>query len=232
MSQQRTYSPQNPARLAVFDFDGTTISGQSGSLFSRYLFARGYLSLSSALRLGWWGARYVLHLPYRQNESREIIFSALSERTPGEVRALMRGFHDAVLLRRYRPAAMDEVRHCRDEGCVTLLVSATFRDIAQAAAQYLGVDGLVATDMERSADGGYTGEVEGEVVAGPAKTRAVVRWADEHLGKGNWVIAYAYGDHHSDKDLLGAADKPFAVSPGASLKHTSKKRNWEILDWK
>ena len=219
-------------RLAVFDFDGTSISGQSGSLFSRYLFARGYLSISQALRLGWWGARYMLHLPQRQEEAREVIFDALDERSPEEISALMRSFHDEVLLPRYRPAAMAEVRKCKDEGCVTLLVSATFLDIAREAADHLGVDGLVATDMQVDAQGRYTGQVAGPVIAGPEKTRAVERWADEHVGPGRWVIAYAYGDHHSDEDLLSASQKPYAVSPGKTLKHAAKRRDWEVLDWK
>jgi SOS response regulatory protein OraA/RecX len=42
MSLADEYSEQNPARIAVFDFDGTLISGQSGFLLFRYLLSRGY----------------------------------------------------------------------------------------------------------------------------------------------------------------------------------------------
>ncbi|WP_077598528.1 HAD family hydrolase [Olsenella urininfantis] len=225
-------SQQRKQRIAVFDYDGTAISGQSGALFSRYLLRHGYLNPIRALRLFWWGARYVLHLPYRQDEAREQVFGALNEHTPEEISRIMLDFHNSELLRRYRQDAIDEVRKRKEEGCVTLLVSATFQDIAEAAARRLGVDGLVATDMERDERGLYTGKVNGTVVAGPEKTLAVGRWADEHFGPDGWVIAYSYGDHHSDKDLLAASEKAYAVSPGKMLKSAAKRRHWEVLDWK
>lgn len=232
LSVSDTQSQNELVPLAVFDFDGTVINGQSGLLFSKYLFSQGYLSTAKAMRLVWWGARYTLHLPYRQGESREIIFDALSSLKPDQVAKLMHTFHDTVLVPRYRSAALAEVARRKEDGCITLLVSATFLDIARAAARYIGVDDLVATDMELDENGDYTGEVEGEVIAGPAKTRAVESWANEHIGEGKWYIAWAYGDHHSDQDLLGSANKAFAVSPGATLKRASRRKNWEILDWK
>ncbi|MFC2705639.1 MAG: HAD family hydrolase [Olsenella profusa] len=218
-------------QVAVFDYDGTAINGQSGALFARYLFARGLLSPLRALRLGWWGIRYVLHLPCRQGEAREQIFDTLREHSSQEVKEIMCDFHDQVLSRRYRQEALNEVCRRKEEGCVTLLVSATFRDIAEQAARRLGVDGLVATDMERDAQGNYTGNVEGAVVAGPEKTRAVRRWANEHLGPGTWEIAYSYGDHHSDEDLLSVSKQAFAVSPGKALRRKAKQMNWVVLDW-
>lgn len=216
----------------MFDYDGTSINGQSGSLFSWYLFRNGYIGVPTGLRLGWWGLRYVLHLPKRQEEPREVIFSGFAGRTPEEVRHVMRRFHDQELLPRYRPAAMAEVRRCKEEGCVTLLVSATFSDIAEAAAQHLGVDAFIATRMEVGPNGRYTGAVAGPVVAGHGKTVAVATWANEHIGPGRWMIEYAYGDHFTDKDLLAASEKPYAVSPGKTLQREAKRRDWEILDWK
>ncbi len=96
-------------QLAVFDYDGTCIDGQSGALFSLYLFRHNYLGVATGLRLGWWGARYKLHLPYRQDEAREVIFSALSHYSPAEIRQIMVDFHNEVLIKRYRKEAIAEV---------------------------------------------------------------------------------------------------------------------------
>ncbi len=102
-----------PRRVAVFDFDGTTIDGQSGSLFTRYLLSHGLMSPLRLARLVWWGARYKLHLPYRQDEARELVFGSLAGRTSEEVDAVMTGFHDEVLAPLYRPQALDEVAYVR-----------------------------------------------------------------------------------------------------------------------
>ncbi|WP_187325064.1 HAD family hydrolase [Olsenella uli] len=228
----RTEEDGGIARLAVFDYDGTIIDGQSGSLFSRYLLARHLISPRTTGRLLWWGCRYKLHLPYRQDEARELIFRDLGSHDLEDARRIMRSFHDEVLAPRYRKDAVAEVRRRNEEGCVTLLISATFHEIACVAADDLGVDGFVATRMQLDANGHFTGRVDGEVVAGEGKCRAVSRWADEHLGKGAWTIAYAYGDHFTDEPLLAQAEHGFAVCPGKTLKSLAKRRDWPILDWR
>ena len=224
-------SGQPITRVAVFDFDGTSISGQSGALFTRYLLFRRLMSPPRALRLIWWGLRYKLHLPYRQDEARELVLGALSEMSAPEVDELMVRFHDEVLRPRYRPQALEELARCQGEGMVALLVSATFDAMAAQAARIMGFDGYAATRMVRDAQGNYTGAVDGPVVAGAEKYRAVVRWCDQHLGEGAWRLERAYGDHHTDKDLLSHARVAVAVCPGKTLRVLAKRRGWTIADW-
>lgn len=217
--------------LAVFDLDGTCIDGESGLLFSTWLLSRRSVSLIDAARLLWWGIRYRTHLPHRQQEPREILIRALNKRHPDRIAELMGQFHDEVLLPRYRAEALDEVRRRKDEGMVTLLATATFYEVAEKAAAHLGVHGFIATESERDEEGGYTGRVLGEVIEGKGKLSAVVTWANVHFGMHGWRIACAYGDHHSDAQLLAAAREPYAVCPGKSLKSIAQKRSWTILDW-
>ena len=82
-------SEQHMQGVAVFDFDGTSIDGQSGALFTRYLFRNGFMSPARLIRLIWWGIRYKTHLPYRQDEARELVFGALGGRSAAEVDAIM-----------------------------------------------------------------------------------------------------------------------------------------------
>lgn len=222
---------QDQTQVAVFDFDGTLIDGQSGALFTVYLFRRRLMGLARAARLGWWGARYKFHLPYRQDEAREVVFGALRELSTEDADAVMRAFYREVLAPRYRPQTLEAVRARKEEGCVTLLVSATFDVIARCAAEELGLTDTLATRMARDAQDHYTGEVDGPVVAGPQKYRSVEAWCDEHLGQGAWRLAYAYADHYSDRDLLGRADHAFAVCPGKTLRPVAKREGWTICDW-
>ena len=114
----------------------------------------------------------------------------------------MARFHDEVLAPLYRPSALREVTWCHQKGLVVLLVSATFEPIASVAARRMGADGFAATRMERDARGRYTGRVDGPVVEGVEKCRAVEAWCDAHLGAGAWVLERAYADHHTDAPLL------------------------------
>lgn len=218
-------------RVAVFDLDGTSLRGQSGALFSTYLWKRGLVSPKRTLELVMWAAKYKLHLLRNQNKARELVFGALEGMSAAEVDQVMDDFCDELIIPRIRSAAVREVARLKDEGVVTVVVSATFERIAERAAQVLGVDGWVATKMARDADGNYTSKVEGEVVAGPGKIRATVRWCDEHLGRGTWEIAYAYGDHYTDQELLAMADTACAVCPTRTLRRMAVRSGWKILDW-
>ena len=217
--------------VAVFDYDGTVIDGQSGWLISLYLYKRGFVSLWRATRLVWWGLRYKLHLPHREEEARELVLGAVSHMSADEVDQIMRDFHDEVLIPLYREQAVEEIRRRNAEGCATLLLSATFQQIADRAADYLSMTGAVATQLERDENGNYTGHVSGDVVEGDEKPIAACRWADERYGKGNWRLAYAYGDHRSDAKLLDLADEAFAVCPKKTLKPLAKRGGWTVLDW-
>ena len=102
---------------------------------------------------------------------------------------------------------------------------------AKLAARTMGADGFAATRMARGKDGLYTGEVDGPVVAGAEKYRAVERWCNARFGVGGWRLERAYADHHTDADLLARAQHAYAVCPGKTFIVTAKRAGWPILDW-
>ncbi len=224
-------SDYDKTKIAVFDFDGTCIDVQSGALFSRYLLTHGYLKPKTVIKLLRWAFRYLFHMKRSEDEPREALFADLNHMTGDEVDQLMVKFHDEIISSEYRKDAMDEIKQLQDQGYVVLLVSATFAPIARRAAEVLGIQTVLATEMQKDSEGHYTGKVEGLAVVGQEKTRAVERWANEHIGEGKWVIAKAFGDHYSDAYILDASSEGYAVSPGGTLKRIAKKNDWTILDW-
>ena len=70
-----------------------------------------------------------------------------------------------------------------------------------------------------------------DMASASAASAAVRRFGDSRFGPGNWELAYAYGDHHSDRAVLSAAEHPRAVSPDRPLARTAREKGWEILDW-
>ena len=85
-------------------------------------------------------------------------------------------------------------------------------------------DNQISTRMSVATDGTYTRAVEGLPVEGEEKLAAVRRFGDSRFGPGNWELAYAYGDHHSDRAVLSAAEHPRAVSPDRPLARTARER--------
>ncbi|WP_417049250.1 HAD family hydrolase, partial [Ellagibacter isourolithinifaciens] len=88
----------------------------------------------------------------------------------------------------------------------------------------------VSTRM-KTKDGCYTREVDGKPVEGAEKLVAIKQWCDAKFGEDNWELAYAYGDHHSDRLMLDAAEHAFAVNPDHPLSRSAKAKNWNVLEW-
>ena len=116
-------------------------------------------------------------------------------------------------------------------GYTVVVISATFEPIILRAMEHHPFDNQISTRMSVATDGTYTRAVEGLPVEGEEKLAAVRRFGDSRFGPGNWELAYAYGDHHSDRAVLSAAEHPRAVSPDRPLARTAREKGWEILDW-
>jgi len=220
------------AQITAFDLDGTLLNGQSGTLILKYLTRRGLVKPRTFLAATWWGIRYKLHLPLRQNEVREGIFRDLAGLSTQQIDQIMQEFHDDVMVPRYREAGVAELRRRVKAGEHVVMISATFDHVAQAARAYLGCEAALATFMEQDEQGNYTGLVQGEVTAGPEKVRRIEAWANEAFGEGGWEIVAAYSDHYSDLPMLELATWPHAVNPGPTLRREAERREWPILDWK
>ncbi len=114
-------------------------------------------------------------------------------------------------------------------GHVVVVISATFEPIILRAREHHPFENQVSTRMRVAPDGTYTREVEGLPVEGEQKLVALTDFADARFGAGNWELAYAYGDHHSDRALLSAATHAFAVDPDKPLARTARKRGWRSV---
>ena len=220
------------ARVVAFDIDGTLLRGQSGTLILKYLMTRHLVRIRTIALCSWWGIRYKLHLPYRQNEPRERIFADLSQYTPEGIHAIMKMFHDDVMIPRYHADGVAQVKRHIEAGDHVALVSATLEEVAVVAREYLGCEACMGTVMERDETGRYTGAVSGETPAGDEKVRRLRTWADEKFGPGGWELVHAYGDHHTDAPMLQMAQTPHAVNPDLMLRRFAHRKNWEILEWK
>lgn len=224
-------SRQPVAELAVFDFDGTSITGNSPVLLVRHLMEKKLLQKRVLARILLWGAAYKLRLPQNESWVRGLVFSAFEGKPKEQVDRFLRDFYDGSIAERFRDQADAAMRQHRAAGRHVVVVSATFEPIVLRAMEGHPIDFQISTRMRVADDGSYTREVEGLPVEGAEKLAAVTRFADERFGAGRWVIADAYGDHHSDRTVLAAARRPHAVDPDRPLMRTARRLGWDVLDW-
>lgn len=245
----KTSRESEPVRLAVFDFDGTCINGNSPVLLVLYMMKRGMLAKSVLARIALWAVAYKLRLPQNESWVRSLVFSAFDGRPCEEVDAFLTKFYDDEIAPLFRGQADAAMRQRAEEGCAVVVVSATFEPIILRAMQRHPFDLQVSTRMRTepanpanpdspadissvAASCVYTREVEGLPVEGAEKVAALRRLADGRFGQGCWKLSYAYGDHHSDRALLEFADVAFAVTPDRPLTRFARRFGWEVLSWK
>ena len=219
-------------QMAVFDFDDTSIEGSSPSwLVNRLIFER-KISPITTMKIGVWGLAYKWHLPQNESWVRGQVFRAFAGKPKAEVDAYLVRLYDNYIEKRFRPRADEAMRRCAEEGCEVLVASASFEPIVLRAMESHPFHHQISTRMKVAPDGTYTREVDGKPIEGDEKMMAIKHWCDGHYGEGNWEIAYAFSDHHSDAPLLAAAKHPFAVTPNTAMTKIAKRKGWPILDWK
>ncbi len=220
-----------PAQIAVYDFDGTCIAGNSPVLLVGHLIRHRMLRPSVSLRIGFWALAYKLRLPQNESWVRSLVFSAFEGWPKEKVDSYLMEFYDDVIASRWRDKADESIRKHVDAGHVVMVVSATFDPIVVRAQDDHPFQYSICTKMKVDSHGCYTREVDGLPVEGEEKPASVRLFADEHFGAGQWNLSWAYGDHHSDRYLLEAADEAFAVTPDKPLARIADKRGWNILEW-
>jgi HAD superfamily hydrolase (TIGR01490 family) len=124
------------------------------------------------------------------------------------------------------------------QGHTIVIVSGTLEPLAQEIARAietkLAVRGMAvsirvcATRLEQM-HGRWTGKILGEAVFGKGKLRAALRMAAEM--KLDLEKCYAYADSSSDRWLLAAVGRPFAVNPSNDLARLVRISGWPILNW-
>jgi phosphoserine phosphatase len=121
--------------------------------------------------------------------------------------------------------AIELIDQHRAAGRRTYIVSASPEEIVQPLAEYLGVDGAIASRAVVDLDGRYTGEMA-FYNYGPFKADAIRSLV---LFEGiDLTESYAYSDSYTDVPMLEAVGHPVAVNPDRVLARLARERGWEI----
>ena len=212
--------------LALFDLDNTLLGGDSDYLWGCFLVEKGIVGGEHYEREN---ARFFGDYRLGQLDIRAFLRFSLAPLAQYERVALERMRQQfvaekiqPVLL----PAACALLAHHRAAGDTVVIVTATNHFVSEKTAEVLGVQHLIATDLEEC-DGHFTGEVRGIPCFREGKIARVEAWAAQHAV--DWSDSWFYSDSHNDLPLLERVDHPVAVDPDPTLAALARARDWPII---
>jgi HAD superfamily hydrolase (TIGR01490 family) len=219
-------APSGPAVGAFFDFDGTVIDGYSASDFYRHRLRRfevGPVEAAQTLMLGLRGVtseadfeRFVA-----------LGFSAWAGRSEDELAELGERLFAQQIAGRFFPEAWQLIRAHERMGHTLVLASSASRFQVEPAARAAGIEHVLCTPTEVTADGILTGRAAGPTLWRQGKADAVRIFAEANgidLGS-----SYAYSNGDEDVPFLSAVGHPWAVNPGQRLLAHAREQHWPIL---
>lgn len=135
-------------------------------------------------------------------------------------------FEDVIKPNIY-PRAPELIAESRRAGCRQVLLSGALDFTMRPLARYLGVDDLIANQLEFQ-DGYATGKLKKPFVAGATKAEIMRGYAKQHGI--DLAESWAYSDSFSDFPMLAVVGHPTACNPDFRLLRVARSYDWPVLD--
>jgi len=217
-------------RLALFDLDHTLLPLDSDFEWGEF-----------SIRIGWadraeFGRRnqefYDHYIAGTLDVHEYVRFATESVRLRGaaESAAAHAQFMREVIQPAIRQEAIDLLRSHRDAGDEVVIITATNEFVTRPIAQALGVQQLLAVELERDASGWITGAIRGVPSMREGKVLRMEQWLADRQRTWSDVESIFYSDSMNDVPLLEKVDHPVATNPDPRLRALAQQRGWRILD--
>lgn len=143
-------------------------------------------------------------------------------------------FMKTVIQPAIKPAATDLIAKHRTAGDQLIIVTATNEFVTRPIATALGIDELIAVQLEKDESVGGTGWITGEIKGVPSAHEGKVTRVEAWLSAKNlnWQDVHTtfYTDSINDIALLEKVNVPVATNPDARLRAVAVERGWQILE--
>jgi len=217
-------------KLALFDLDGTLIAGDSDHAFGEFMVTQGWAEGELHRRRN--DEFYRQYLAGCLDIAEYIDFSTRAWRDRGldEQLAVSARFMAEVMAPQLLPAARALLDLHRAAGDLVAIVTATNEFITRPIADALGVEHLLAVELERGVDGVATGRIRGVPSFREGKIERVHDWL-AGLGQRLSDVEHSvfYSDSTNDLPLLEIVSEPVATNPSPALEAIALQRGWRIL---
>ena len=217
-------------KLALFDLDHTLLPLDSDQSWGEFTLSLGWVDPDTfqAKNNGF----YADYLAGCLDIHAYVRFStaAVREKGPAAAAAAHDLFMERVIRPAILPAALDLVEQHRRRGERLVMVTATNEFVTRPIAEAFGMDVLLAVELERDANGHFTGEIAGVPSLREGKVTRVQQWLATQGKSLAEVEATFYSDSLNDLPLLEQVQHPVVTNGSAALRQTALERGWRILD--
>jgi putative phosphoserine phosphatase/1-acylglycerol-3-phosphate O-acyltransferase len=216
--------PDGPEIGALFDFDGTIISGYSVFAFFEEQLRRGHMSPRDVVELLTVAASFgigVLGYP--------ALMLAASQFLRGVSEESYAAFGEDVFRSHIASQIYPETRalvetHLRKGHTVAIISSATPYQVGPAA-RSLDIDNVLCTRLQVE-DGVFTGAVKRPICFGHGKVLAAEKLARQY--DIDLDESYFYSDSTDDLELLERVGNPRPLNPSSKLLSIAEERSWPV----
>ena len=220
--------------LAIYDMDRTVTRNATYTPFLLHaarMRAPWRLALAPAVAgsMAAYGLKAIDRSRLKEINHRLMLGAALSDE---ELAPVVEAFAERILRENIQPGAVRAIAADRAEGRRLVLATASYALYAEAIAERLGFDDVIATKSVRAGDGRLIARIDGENCYGPAKKRMIEAWLNEQGHDADGAGVRFYSDHHSDAPVFEWAEEAVAVNPSRQLRALAEARGWRIEDWR
>ena len=218
-------------RLTLFDLDGTLLPTDSDHAFGEFMVRIGWADPQEHARRN--DAFFQDYQAGRLDMHAYIDFATASwrDRATEDLQRMSERFMAEVITPHLREPARALVARHRLRGDRLAIVTATNDFITGPIAQAFGIETLIATELERDAQGRVTGRIRGTPCLREGKIERVSQWLAQQgtLWDAFEEITF-YSDSANDLPLLELVTHPVATNPAPALAEIAAARGWTVLN--
>jgi HAD superfamily hydrolase (TIGR01490 family) len=219
-----------PQRLALFDLDHTLLPMDSDHAWGNFTTSLGWTDPVTFSKRN--DAFYDHYKQGTLNVHDYVRFATEATRLQGPQRAweARDRFMRDIITPAIQPVALNLIAQHREQGHGVAIITATNEFVTRPIADALGVQHLIAVQLQQDALGWMTGEIEGVPSFREGKVQRMQQWLAQQGLERRAVHITFYSDSINDLPLLEQADHPVATNPDERLRALALERGWRILE--
>ena len=215
------------AIIHFWDMDHTIINNDCDVSWKEFMILKGFCGPEARDKADYFYEQYKNEC-LNIDEFLRFQLNEFEGKTVEEMRTLCQDHCNEMVQNKVYSQARDMISGQIKNGETVCLLTATNRFIAEPVAELLGIENILATELEIH-EGRFTGSHEGTYCCAEGKIEHLKNFLA--LNGGEIEDSAYYGDSSNDIVILEKVGYPFAVNAGEKLKAAAKENGWAILDF-